>query len=139
MTAKTIITLKFLLAWVYCFSISPLAKAVIEIQDKREPPEAIFWFFCIMMWLPEMATTMSKQFRNWIKEGIEDENGRLKDVKDIIIHYASLTSMKLFILESLLMMFYDVDIAFQFYMVPFFGSVGLSGFTTLKNMYKPVK
>ena len=29
----------------------------------------------------------------------------------------------------------DVDIDFEFYIIPFLGSVGLSGFTIMKNMY----
>lgn len=137
MTAKIILTIKFLLIWVYTYAVSPLAKMTI-LATGRQPPEAVFWFFIGMMWLPELVIIFSSGFREWIREGIENADGKLnsKDVKDLLVHYASLTSMKLFVLESLLMMFYDVTIPFQYYVIPFLGSVGLSGFTIFKNLYK---
>lgn len=137
MTARIILTIKFLLIWVYTFALSPTAKMVI-LTTGRQPPEAVFWFFIGMMWLPEIVICFSYGFREWIRQGIENADGKLnsKDVKDLLVHYASLTSMKLFVLESLLMMFYDVTIPFQYYVIPFFGSVGLSGFAIFKNLYK---
>lgn len=137
MTARILLTIKLLLIWFYTFALSPMAKMTI-LTTGRQPPETVFWFFVGMMWLPEIVILFSGGFREWIKTGIENADGELnsKDVKDLIVHYASLTSMKLFVLESLLMMFYGVEIDFQFYIVPFLGSVGLSGFAIFKNIYK---
>lgn len=140
MAAKIILTLKFLLIWMYVAALSPAANMVLGIVqdgDVRKPPEIIFWFFVGMMWLPEIIMTTSSGFRGWIKQGIENADGKLnsQDVKDMMVHYISLTSMKLFVLESLLMSFYTVDIPIQFYIIPFLGSFGLSGFTIFKNIY----
>lgn len=137
MEGKIILAVKFMALWIYSFALSPFAQALIEINDKKAPPDSVFWVFVAMIFLPEILIGLSRPCRDWIKKGIENsEDMKQSYIKDIIIHYASLSSLRLFVLESLLMMFYDVHIPFQYYIVPFFGSIGLSGFSLLKNIYK---
>lgn len=138
MTANIVFSLKFILIWCYSFSLSPFAQIAISTAMPNTPPVLIFYIFVLMIFLPDLVLIVSKGFRAWIKEGLEDADGSLNrgDVKDLVVHYASLNSLRVFVLESLMMMFYDVEIPFHYYVVPFFGSIGLSGFTILKNLYK---
>ena len=137
MEGKIILAVKFMVVWIYSFALSPFAQALIEINDKKTPPDSVFWVFVGMIFLPEILLVFSNPFRSWIRKGIENsEDMTKKYIQDLIIHYASLSSLRLFVLESLLMMFYEVHIPFQYYIVPFFGSIGLSGFSLLKNIYK---
>lgn len=137
---NTAILLKFIMIYAYSLT-TPLSALLLQITTpiitKRHPPEIIFWFFCAMIFLPEVTIGLSKGFRTWIKEGIENSDGQLnhRDIKDLLIHYASLSSLRLFVLETLLMMFYSIQIDLQYYVIPFLGSIGLSGFTIFKHIY----
>lgn len=135
MTARILLTIKFLLIYCYSFALPPLAKMTMQATG-NEPPELIFYLFTAMMFIPETSILFFKGFREWIKEGLENADGKMNhnDVKDLVVHYASLWSLRIFVLSSLLMMFYNVEFGFQYYIVPFFGSIGLSGFTILKNI-----
>lgn len=137
MAAKILLTLKFLLIWTYSFGISPVAHMVVQSTPDRHPPESVFWLFISMIFLPEILLIFAKGFRNWIKAGFEDGDGVLskKDLKDLLPYYSSLNSLRIFVLSSLLMMFYDIEIEFQYYVIPFLGSLGLAGIEILKKTY----
>lgn len=139
MAAKILLTIKFVFLWTYSFGISPVAQMVVQAAeiDNRHPPEGVFWLFIGMVFLPEVLLVFFKGFRNWIKEGLEDGDGKLskKDLKDLLPYYSSLNSLRIFVLSSLLMMFYDVHIEFQYYIIPFLGSLGLAGIEIIKKTY----
>lgn len=101
----------------------------------------MFYVFVAMMFLPEMALFFSPAFRNWIKEGIEDADGKLnkEDVKDLRVHYASIWMLRVFVLFGLLMIFYQMTIDWNYYILPFFGAMGLEGASLLRNLYGRTK
>jgi hypothetical protein len=136
--AKVIISLKFITFWIYSYSLSPAAQIFMSSVNNRVPPNAAFWIFFTLMFLPEFFMVVSPGFRNWVKEGFSDVDGRMSDNdrKGILIHYTSLWCMKLFVLENLLILFYGISVEFIAYIFPFFGSIGLSGFEILKNIVK---
>jgi hypothetical protein len=101
------------------------------------PEPYLLAVFVFMMFVPEMAFFISPQFRNWIKEGIEDSDGKLnkEDVKDLRIHYASIWMLRIFVFFGLAMIFFQVRIDWNYYIVPFFGAMGLEGASLLRNIY----
>jgi len=90
-----------------------------------------------MMFLPEITIRTSKEFRMWIKEGIEDADGKLNksDIKDGLILYVSLWSLRVFIGFSVSEVFYK-EIDFKFYITPLIFSFGTAGLTIIKSIKK---
>lgn len=135
MASKVFVFLKILLLFVYNGSMPAMAKAVAGTQN--QPSEVIFYIFFGMMWAPELALMFSKSFRLWMKKGIEDADGELhkEDIKDLRVHYSALMMLRVFVLFSLLMIFYQLTVPNVVYMAPFAGSVSLEGAALFKNIY----
>ena len=133
MASKLILSTYTFLFYIYNGLFTVFAK--IAVDDSPEP--YVFYVFVGMMFLPEMALFFSKSFRNWIKQGIENADGKLnkEDVKDMRIHYASIWMLRLFVLFGLLMIFYQMKIDWNYYILPFFGAMGLEGASLLRNLY----
>lgn len=129
---------KFLFVFVYNGMIPTVAQVVI---DTDQPSPLVFYIFIVMMFVPEFTITISKKFRTWMKQGIEDGDGKLhrEDIKDLRIHYSALWMLRMFVLFGLLMVFYQVQIPWQFYIMPFFGSMGLEGFALYKSLHSTFK
>ena len=138
MASKSFILLKIFLLFAYNGSMPAVAQAVTE-SDK--PNASVFYIFLAMMFVPELALTFSRGFRNWMKGGIEDADGHLhkEDIKDLRIHYSALWMLRIFVLFGLLMIFYQIQIEWLFYIAPFFGSMGLEGFALYKSLHGTFK
>lgn len=135
MAGKLYISLKILSLFAYNGSFTLLANAMVADQEKPSP--VVFYIFIFMMFVPEIAIISSKGFRQWMKQGIEDADGQLhkEDVKDLRVHYAALWMLRVFVLFGLLMIFYQIQIPWSFYMLPFFGAMGLEGVALARNIY----
>ena len=132
--AGALISVKIYLMWLYCGILGITQQMVINSNNEK-PPEQIFYFFVAMIFLPEIVTLFSKNFRYWIKQGIENADGKLNksDLKDMSILYVSLWCLRVFIFMSWTQIFYQVDIPFHVYITPLLGAFGLSGLPILKS------
>lgn len=128
------LSIKLLYVWLYSAVLSPLSQVVIQSQPSK-PPEYLLIFFVLMMFVPEVALVFSKRFSNWIRSGIENSDGVFskEDLKDLVILYGSLWSLRAFLFMSWSMVFYDVEIPFYIYLTPLIGSFGISGLPILKH------
>lgn len=133
MASKVILSTYAFLFYFYNGMFTIIAKLTMETA----PQPFVFYIFVAMMFLPEFTLFFSKSFRHWIKQGIEDADGKLnkEDVKDLRVHYASLWMLRLFVLFGLLMIFYDMKIDWSYYILPFFGAMGLEGVALARNIY----
>jgi len=141
MAKKALMTIQFMLFWIYSFALTPILQSVVEITDVRRPPEVVFYIFTSMLFIPEVCLILFPSFRNWIRQGIEDADGELNknDVKDLLVFYFSIWCIRAYVLAFLLTMFYEVDIPFDFKAMSFFGGLGSAGMVVLKNLYGGVK
>jgi len=96
----------------------------------------LFTFFIVMMFLPEITMLLSRNFRYWIKSGIEDSDGQFnsKDLASLLIHYSTLWCARLYVLFGLLEAFYGVKVRELYIMGSLVGAFGLEsiGFLTSK-------
>lgn len=137
--AKIVILTKVLFIWVYNGLASILLHATItaSINDKLSASliTLLTAFFLFMVFLPEVLWITWKSFRDWIKTGIENSDGKLNkdDLKDAGLIYVSLWSMRVFMGFSLAIIF-GVRIPDAPYMGSLFGSFGIAGLTVIKNL-----
>ena len=115
-------------------SLVHLADAVNKAAPTA-PPTLVFWIFIGMMMTLELFLILSPGFRNWLKTGVENGDGVLnaKDINGLIIYYASLWFLRLFILNHLLEKFYHVDTDFEQQLLLFFGATGSQGIGVLRT------
>lgn len=133
--SKIFVSIKLFGLWLYNALLSPASQMIVRANPNR-PPEEMLYFFVFMMFVPEMVLVMSAPFRNWIKEGIENADGKMNksDLKDLVILYGSLWSLRVFLFMSWSMVFYGIDIVFYIYITPLLGSFGISGLPILKAL-----
>lgn len=132
--SKLLITVKFFGVWLYNFFLSPAARIATINADR--PPEGMIYFFIVMMFVPELCALLSKTFRDWIRQGIENSDGKLNksDLKDMVILYGSLWCLRVFLFMSWAMIFYKMEIPFHIYTIPLLGSFGISGLPIMKSL-----
>lgn len=135
--SKILITVKFFGIWLYNALLSPASQMVVRSNTDR-PPEEMLYFFVLMMFVPESVLLISKSFRAWIREGVEDADGKLNksDLKDLVILYGSLWCLRVFLFMSWAKVFYGTEIEFYIYLTPLIGSFGISGLPILKSFLK---
>ncbi len=119
--------------------IMPTAKGANEMLPKA-PPEFMFFVFVFLMFLPEMSMSIPSM-RNWIKTGIEDGDGTLnkKDLKDLLVYWASMWMLRVFVLSYLFEIFYAVETEFEFTILPFFGALGAQGIAAARTIFSKSK
>lgn len=97
----------------------------------------LFAFFLVMMFLPEIAMLFFKNFRVWIKTGIEDGDGEFNasDLGGLMRHYSTLWCARLYVLFGLLEAFYQIQVREIFVMGSLAGAFGIEaiGFLTQKK------
>lgn len=137
MATKLIITAKFFVLWLYNAILVPTATILNEATNERQPPDWILIFLITMMFVPEVVATGSKSFRDWIRSGIEDADNTFNkgDMKDLIMLYSSLWSLRVFLFMSWFMLFYNKEIQFHIYIIPLLGSFGIAGLPIIKSFY----
>jgi hypothetical protein len=138
--SKIIIFTKYLLIWGYNGLASLFLHTTVVATLQNEPVTAItisilIGFFLLMVFLPEILWVSWKNFRDWIKTGIEDSDGKLnkEDLKDAGFLYVSLWSMRVFMGFSIAKIF-GVEIDSISYLSSLIGSFGIAGLTILKNI-----
>lgn len=79
-----------------------------EINSKN----ILFIFFIGMMFLPDLGILISKDFRQWIKSGIEDSDGQFNsdDLANLFKHFSTLWCIRLYVLFGLLEAFYHLQV-----------------------------
>lgn len=134
--AKLYMLSKFVTFLGFNLLLMPTAKGANELMPKA-PPEFMFFVFVFLMFLPEMSMSI-KSMRDWVKTGIEDGDGILnkRDLKDLLVYWASMWMLRVFVLSYLFQIFYGVETEFQFTILPFFGALGAQGIAAARNIFQ---
>jgi len=97
------------------------------------PKSILFGFFLLMMFLPEIAILFVKSFRIWLKDGIEDSDGRFNsdDLARLMVHYATIWCMRMYVLFGLLEAFYHIKVSEIMTLGSLAGAFGIEAVTTI--------
>jgi hypothetical protein len=111
---------------IFCYNFLVLWAAAVNVFSDTNLLfyQNSFWFFLIMLFMPEFACIFSKGFRQWIKNGIEDSDGTFNksDFKEMWGHYSALWCLRMFILGSLVEIYFQVEVK-QLYMILWFAGM----------------
>jgi len=115
--------LKLVTVFIYTLAIKWLPLFFITFSSKN----VLFGFFILMIFLPEMGVLFSKNFRGWLKSGIEDGDGKFNsiDLSNLIRHYATLCCARLYVLFGLLEAFYQIQVRELYVMGSLAGMFGV--------------
>jgi len=99
--------------------------------------QIVYLWIMIMLFIPEFIMMFKPNFVRWLKKGIEDNDGELntQDVKDMIIHYVSLWSLRVFVIFGLRMSFHKVEIPWQFFAISIVAAFGIEGLNIIGKIY----
>jgi hypothetical protein len=102
-----------------------------EINSKN----ILFCFFIFMMFLPECGLLFSKDFRKWVKAGVEDSDGEFNssDLGNLLQHFSTLWCIRLYVLFGLLEAFYGVQVREIYVMGSLAGAFGIEAIGFLTN------
>lgn len=118
----------------------PVAKMVEKsgIVSGSSPSEIIFWIFAIALLLPEVSFIISKKFRIWLKDGVENGDGILhsKDLKELPTLVGAYYCGKLFALLILMDTFYDIEVKDSFVYLCFSGFAGPTSILQISKIFK---
>ena len=138
--AKVAVTIKILFIWLYNgFASLVLHSAATSVLYGGGLQSwhlfALISFFLIMVFLPEILFFTSQDFRKLIIEGVQDGDGttHIKDLKQTVILYVSLWSMRIFMGFSLALIF-GMQINTFVYLIPLVGSFGTAGLAVLSQI-----
>ena len=135
-----ILTVKLVYVWLYHGALSLIAAAAgdILLDEKSDKIVVmiIIGFAVLGIMIPEICLVSFKGFREWIKQGVEDSDGKLNksDLQDAMMLYTSLWAMRVFVAFSIVKMF-GVPIDNMAYMTALFGSFGIAGLPVLKSIF----
>ncbi len=137
--AKVAIGIKILFMWLYNgFASVVVHSAAISVLSGEGLQSwhlfCLISFFLIMAFLPEILFFASSQFRDFVLEGAKDGDGivHMKDLKQTVILYVSLWSMRIFMGFSVAKIF-GVEIDAFTYTIPLIGSFGTAGLTVISQ------
>ena len=125
----------------YNLLLHPVPSIAAEIMTEKtaENPEqlpfGLLVLLTVMMFIPEIALIFSQSFRSWMRQGLEDGDGKLNkaDVKDMITFYTSVISVRVFVLFSWAILFGYAELPYHFYITPLLGGFGIAAIPTLKS------
>lgn len=108
---------------------------VLNIESNAK--HVLFLVFLILMFLPELLLLFNKSFRQWIKTGIEDADGKFEksDLASLIIHYSTLWCTRLYVMFGLLEAFYSVQIRDVYVVGSLVGAFGIEAVGFLLKKY----
>lgn len=135
MMAKVILTVKFVFIWLWNLAFAWVPTVLVQIGLSSDQMGPIIYFLIVMIFLPELGLIFSKDFRAWIRTGIEDGDGTLNksDMKDLVALYMGLICTRIFIGFSWSQVFYQ-PIEMSTYMIPLAGALG-GGATPVLRAY----
>ena len=115
--------LKLTGVFLYTFCLKWLPLLFIAFNSKN----VLFAFFILMIFLPEIGLLLSKNFRLWVKTGIEDNDGQFNssDLAGLLRHYSTLWCARLYVLFGLIEVFYHIQVREVFVMGSLAGAFGL--------------
>ncbi len=97
-----------------------------------------FYVLMMIMFVPEIGFVISTTFRKWLKDGIEDHDGKFnkEDLATLFIHYSTLWCIRLFVLFGLLEAFYGIQVREIYILGSLAGAFGVETvgyFTRIKS------
>lgn len=137
MAAKIFLSFKIIAIILYSGGVTTVAGAV----GNEFHGQLLFTFFSLMLFIPEISIILSPSFRNWLRQGIEDADGKMNrsDVFDLVAHINARLMSIIFGMMSLSMTFMGLSIDWHVYLMPFFGSFGIEGLIVIKGIYNKQK
>lgn len=140
--AKVAIGFKIMIIWLYNGLASLVMQSAVTTTQQGGSLESwhIFFlilFFLLVIFMPEILYIVSKEFKKLVIEGVMDGDGvvHMKDLKETVILYVSLWSMRIFIGFSLATIF-GTEIPFYIYITPLIGSFGTAGLAVFAKKFK---
>lgn len=138
--ATKFISFKILVILFSNFIYAPAAEMIQTIPElsQNSPNKGVFYVFAIALFLPEMGVIVSSKFREWIKDGLENNDGVLdgSDLKEMIGYLGAYYCAKLFALLMLCDIFYEVDIKDTYVYLCFSGFAGTTGALQISKIFK---
>ena len=138
--AKVALGIKILFIWLYNGFASLLLHSTATSMMNGEGLQSwqlfsLIAFFLVMVFLPEILFFTSQTFRSFVIEGAKDGDGitHMKDLKQTVILYVSLWSMRIFMGFSLGIIL-GMDISPWIYLIPLIGSFGTAGLAVLAQV-----
>lgn len=128
---------KILGVLIYTIILKFIAVFLLAI-DIVNPQYIVFYLLMGVMFLPEMGFMISKSFRGWLKDGIEDSDGKFNssDFKALMAHYSTLWCIRLFVVFGLLEAFYLIQVREIFIIGSLLGAFGIEAVSFISKFKK---
>jgi len=137
--AAKILGLKLILVGLINMAFIPIIQAVDKTFEQSDmPSDIVFWVFMVALFLPEMAFIVSRDFRMWLKSGVENNDGILdkSDLKDIPTHVGAYYCAKVFTLVVVADIFYTIDVSDTVLYLCFSGFAGTETVLQMARIFK---
>lgn len=110
---------------------------MLNIEDGAR--HFLFAFFFFIMFLPEMLILFNKDFRSWMRTGIEDGDSKFEkaDLQNLLIHYSTLWCTRLYVTFGLLEAFYGTQVRDVYVVGSLAGAFGIEVIGFLLKKSKP--
>ncbi len=113
-----------------------MAQVISKIS--HAPDEMIFYIFASALFIPEIALIVSKNFRHWLKNAVENSDGIFdkSELKDVIAYIGSFYCAKLFAFLVLCNIFYVIEVKEVYIYLTFAGFTGTTGIIQASKIFK---
>ena len=112
-----------ILIYTLCIKVFSFILLQLNIFDFHN----IFGLLILIMFLPEIGFILAKNFRLWLKDGIEDSDGKFNkdDFNSLLRHYSTLWCIRLYVMFGLLEVFYQIQVRETFINGSLLGAFGI--------------
>lgn len=132
--------LKIFSIFLYTLSLRLMGTVVVASNFINLDWHYLFFLFVTIMFIPEIGFIISSSFRRWLKDGIEDSDGKFNksDFASLLIHYSTLWCIRLFVLFGLLEAFYGIQVREMYVLGSLAGAFGVEtvGYFTRNKVKK---
>lgn len=119
----------FYVSYVLPYILSTFSLPVLagNIQMGQVSMNIFFGVFMMILFLPELGVILKRDFRVWVKNGIEDSDGKFNksDLASLLIHYSTLWCTRMYVMFGLLEAFYGIKVRESFIVGSLVGAFGI--------------
>lgn len=128
------IKISSILIYTYLIKILAVLTIILNIFDFHY----IFFIMVMIMFLPEVGFLISKNFRSWLKDGIEDSDGKFnrEDFNSLLRHYSTLWCIRLYVTFGLLEAFHGIQVRETFINGSLIGAFGIEAINFFMKIKK---
>lgn len=116
-----------LLSWVMANFLMPIVAFAMILSIEETSRYFFFILFILILFMPELALLISKGFRLWIKDGIEDNDQKfnITDFATMMVHYSMLWCVRVFVVSFLVEIFFNYHVREIYILSSFAGAFGI--------------